>query len=454
MPTWNPHPYQLKAVEHMLVNSAAGLLLQPGLGKTSITLAALLCMKRDGAMRGALVIAPLTVIYNTWPAEVEKWDEFKGLSVGILHGPKKAEVLGSKHDIYLINPEGLDWLFSTLAKVKTWPFDVLVVDESHKFKDARTQRFATLKNALGRFDRRYILTGTVAPNGLLDLWAQHYLLDFGAALGRYVTHYRRTYFDELTFYTHIEWVPRKDSLARVVEKLKPTCLFMSVEDYLQLPELVIREHKVRLPAPVMKAYAKFERDYLVQIGDGLVTAPHAAAAQMKLRQITGGHVYGEDGAVTVDSTKLDALAELIEERNGQPTMVICNFDHEAEDIQQMLRKKFQIDAPYLAGGLTPKQRLQMQDDWNAGKLPVLLVHPTTGSLGLNLQAGGDTMIWYTLTWSLVEWDQMIRRLWRQGQGRRVFVLVLSAADTVDERVAAVLARKDRDQSNLNNALKG
>jgi len=455
MPTWTPHPYQLKAVQHLLDNSAAGLFLQPGLGKTSITMAALLMLRMYKRMRAALVIAPLTVAYNTWPAEARKWDEFKDLSIGILHGPRKGEVLDQGHDLYVINPEGLDWLFNEALKgVKGWPFDVLVVDESTKFKDGRTKRFEYLKGALAKFDRRYILTGTPAPNGLMDLWAQQYILDGGAALGRFVTHYRRNYFEEITYRTHSDWVPMPDSQERIVARLQGTALFMASKDYLDLPELTIVTKPLALPAGVMKTYRKLERGYVAKIGDGAVTAAHAAAAAMKLRQITGGHVYGEGETYTLDRTKLDALMGLLEERTGQPTMVIVNFDHECKDIQAEIKKTFGVDAPYLGGGLTPARRVQLQDQWNSGTLPFLLVHPTTGSLGLNLQAGGDTMIWYTLTWSLIEWDQMIRRLWRQGQEKRVFIIVLAAQDTIDERVADVLAAKDLRQNNLNEALKG
>lgn len=454
MTTWTPHAYQLKAAQHVLSNSGAALFLEPGLGKTAIVMACLTILKRDRAMRGALVVCPLTPMYNTWPAEAKKWDEFRGLSLGTLHGTKKAAVLREQHDVYLINPEGLVWLAEELKGFKQWPFDVLVVDESYKFKDGRTKRFATIKTMLLDFKRRVILNGTPAPNGLMDLWGQQYIVDRGHALGQYVTHFRRKFFEEIVYRTHSEWVPMPGSKAAITDKLKPTSVFMSSEDYLQLPELNISTRSVALPEKVMKVYRKLERDYVVAIGNSKASAPHAAAAQMKLRQVTGGHLYTEDGAATVDTTKLDALVGLIEERAGQPTMVICNFQHEAEDIQRRLKKEFGLDVPYLAGGVTPAQRIKLQNEWNNNRLPVLLVHPTTGSLGLNLQAGGDTMIWYTLTWSLIEWDQMIRRIWRQGQEKRVFVIVLTATGTVDEKVAAALSDKNANQQSINQALKG
>lgn len=452
---WKPHPYQLRAAQHALDNAGAALFLEPGLGKTAISLAVVRVLAQHNAVHGVLVIAPLRVCYSVWPHEVAKWDEFKSLSVGVLHGAKKADTLRAKHDVYVINPEGLAWLAAELKALGSMPFDMLIVDESTKFKQADTQRFKTLKAMLPSFTRRLILTGTPAANNLQDLFGQLYLIDNGARLGRFITHFRRTYFDEERHRLGFSlWHPRKDTAARIEARVRDICLYMSADDYLTMPARTDNRIEITLPAPVRKLYNAIERDFFVALGDGdAVNAPHAAAAQNKLRQVVGGQVYSDAGVETLHTEKLDALMDLIEEQNGQPLLIAVAYQHEVAAIQARVKAELKIDAPYLGGGISPRKSDAIAARWNAGELPVLLAHPSSVAHGLNLQAGGRAVCWYTLTWSLEEYDQLNRRVYRQGQKHGVVIHHLIAAGTVDEVVFEALQGKDRTQRGLLNALK-
>ena len=411
-------------------------------------------LREQKLIGGTLVIAPLRVCYSVWPAEAKKWTEFNHLSVGILHGKDKAAVLQAKHAIYVINPEGLQWLFSTLNGMKAWPFDNLIVDESTKFKNTQSLRFKSLKAVLPRFKRVLALTGTPTANRIEDIFGQVYLLDGGQRLGRFITHFRREYFDEMRHRMGFsQWIARADTGARVRDKVKDICLYMSAEDHLTMPERINNQITVELPAGVRADYKKIEQNFFATIGSAKVSAAHAAAAQMKLRQVVGGQVYGEDGVVTMHTEKLDALQDLVEEASGEPMLVAVSFQHEAVAIAKMLKKEFNIDAPYLGGGISATKSDAIANDWNAGKLPVLLAHPASVAHGLNLQAGGHTVVWYTLTWSLEDYDQLNRRVYRQGQTRGVIIHHIIAANTVDEDVLAALTSKDTTQKNFLSKLK-
>lgn len=403
-----------------------------------------------------LVIAPLRVAYSVWPKERSKWQDFHAMSIGILHGPSKAKVLKEKHDVYVINYDGLKWLFgAALANGAAWPFDNLIVDESTKLKDTSTQRFKLLKSVLPKFKRRLLLTGTPAPNGLEGLFGQLYTLDSGERLGNYITKFRREYFDEHRHYLGFsQWLPRKDTEERIRNRIKDVCLYMSAEDHLKMPERIDNVIPVDLPESVRALYKSVEKDFFAKLeGEQSISAPHAAAAGMKLRQITGGAAYGDAGTSVLHDVKLNALMDLVDEASGTPMLVAVAFQHEADRIRQLLAKHYGIDAPYLGGGVSAKRSDEIASDWNAGKLPVLLAHPTSVAHGLNLQAGGHVVVWFSLTWNLEEYDQFNRRVYRQGQSKGVIIHHLIASGTIDETVYEALAAKDRNQKSLLNALR-
>jgi len=455
--TWKPHPYQLHAAQHALNNPGAALFLEPGLGKTAISLAVVSVLKRERVTKGVLVIAPLRVCFSVWPKEGQKWAEFNALSVGVLHddiGQKKAKTLREKHDVYVINPDGLKWLAAELKVLGSMPFDMLIVDESTKFKHASTARFKLLKTMLPKFKRRLLLTGTPAANNLQDLFGQVYLIDNGARLGKFITHFRRTYFDEERHWMGFSiWHPRDDTAIKIEERVRDVCMYMRAEDLLTMPKRFDNRISVTLPADVQRVYAKVESDFYADLGTDSINAAHAATAGMKLRQIVGGQVYTDDRVAHLHTVKLDALADLIEEQSGQPILVAVAFKHEAEAIRAMLARDFKIDAPYLGGGISATKSDQIAAQFNAGTLPVLLAHPASVAHGLNLQAAAKAVCWFTLTWNLEEYDQLNRRVYRQGQQHTVVIHHIIADGTIDEVVYAALVAKDKTQRNLLDALK-
>ena len=444
---WNPSPNQLKCIEGMVSQPAFGALAKPGFGKTSTTLAAFSVLKDNGAARGLLIVAPLRPVYNVWPAEISKWSDFEGLSVEILHGPKKAEALARKADVYLINYDGLAWLESQVSKMKTLPFDVLVLDESTKIKNTNTARYKLLKSMRARFSRCWILTGTPAPNGVQDLFGQLYMLDQGKRLGRFITHFRREYFNEYPQRGGYSlWEPRRNAREQIEAKISDITVTFDAPPKPGLNENFI---KVELGSAALKVYRGLEDDYFAELGAGAVTAVNAAAKSMKLRQITGGGVYGTDGAVVLDDAKVDALVDLIEEQAGQPLLVAVQFQHEVERISKALG----YEVPYLGGGITVAKSNTIVDEWNAGKIPVLLAHPSSVAHGLNLQSGGNAVVWFSLTWNAEEFEQLVARVWRQGQTKDCVVHYIVAEGTIDDDVLEALRLKTSVQEALMNSLK-
>jgi SNF2 family DNA or RNA helicase len=448
---WTPHDYQLRAITEMVSKPGYGMFAEPGLGKTSTTLAAFSVLKDNGAAKGLLVVAPLRPCYRVWPSEIAKWADFSGMTCAILHGKNKAEALRSKADVYVINYDGLAWLEKQLAGMKEWPFDVLCLDESTKVKNTQTLRFKTMKRLRDRFSRVWCLTGTPAPNGIENLFGQIYMLDGGDRLGRYVTHFRREYFIEQRQYGGYSlWFPRPDTQDRVQRKIADITLALKADDYLKMPRKIENRIEVDLPPDALRVYTGIEDQFYAEVGSGAVTAANAAAKGMKLRQVTGGGVYDiTGGAAELHSAKVDALLDLIEEQEGQPLLVAVQFQHEVERI----RKALGYDAPYLGGGIGPSASNRIVDDWNNGKIPVLLAHPTSVAHGLNLQAGGNAVCWFSLTWNLEEFDQFNARVYRQGQTKPVTFHYIVARETIDDNVLTALRSKDRTQKPLMNALK-
>lgn len=461
-----PHKYQEKAAAFGVENACAGFFMDPGMGKTLIMLLIFLILRKMRMVKRMLVVTPLRPMYLTWPAEMQKWDEFKKLRCGILHGPAKSSTLNDEDiDVHLINPEGLEWLKQTVDDPSEY-WDILCVDESTKFKHTDTQRFKAMRPLLEKFGRRYILTGSPAPNGLLDLFGQVYILDGGAALGRYISHYRQEYFDRS--FDGFNWDPKYGAETKIYDKLRPLVVRLSQEDYLDLPPLKgacgwdpdgpsIRE--VELPDDAMKIYKQMENFMITEIESDSVTALNAASVSMKCRQIASGGIYGSAtlkgqpegtrGMYDLHDAKTDAVEEIVEELQGVPALVAYEFQHDRD----RLLRRFGENTPWIGGGVGTARFAQIERDWNAGRIPVLLAQPESVAHGLNLQATRAAVIWHSITWNLETYEQFIRRVWRQGQKERVNVHHIVAKGTIDEVIIKMLQRKDKTQRALLDALK-
>lgn len=448
---WKPHPYQIQATKFCVSQACGGLLLDPGLGKTSIIMAAFKILKAKGIINKMLVIAPLRPALSTWPNEVRKWAEFQHLKLRVLHGrEKEADLADPTVDIHVINPEGLPWLTKATARLPVWPWEMLVVDESTRFKHTRSQRFRLLSPMLTKFRRRYILTGSPAPNGLLDLFGQMYLLDLGHSLGRYITGYRLAYFQQ-TGYMGYDWIPRPGADKLIQKKISPLVMRMAAADYLSLPPLIDRTVEVDLPAAAKRTYLEMEKLMIATLKDeGAVLAANAAAATNKCRQIANGGIYHGDGEsfTHIHEAKADAVEELVEELSGRPALVAYEYQHDLE----RLRARFP-HAPHIGGGVPAKRFKEIELAWNRGDIPVLLAQPQSVAHGLNLQGTGAAVIWHSIPWDLEVYEQFVRRVWRQGQRERVFNYHIVARGTVDETVMETLASKDRTQKALLQALR-
>lgn len=450
---WQPHEYQKEAVKFLLTHGSGSLWLDPGLGKTAIVLEAFRILKHKGLAKKMLVIAPLRPVYAVWPKEVEKWEQFENYSVGVLHGGGKEKVLNKNHDIYVINFEGLRWL-STRLNGKAWPFEILVVDEISYMKNTQTQRFKTLKPLLNNFDRRWGLTGSPAPNSLLDIFGPQYIIDQGATFGPFISRFRTEYFYP-SGYGGYEWKLLPDGEQRIYDKLGDKVLRMAALDHLDLPELAYNDIKVDLPEGARAIYEDFEKKLTIELDTGNVTAVNAAVAVMKGQQIANGGSYLDQDSgdtsrktVHIHDAKTEAVLDLVEELSGQPCIIGYHFQHDLERLQAAFP-----EAPVIGSGVVGKALESITTRWNAGEVPVLLAHPMSAGHGLNLQGAGHAVIWYSLTWSLEVYEQFIRRLWRQGQKNHIMVHHIIARDTVDEAIMLAIRRKDKTQQNLLNAVR-
>lgn len=473
---WQPHPYQKKAVKFLLEHAAAALFLDPGLGKTSITLAAIKLLKKKKVLNKVLLIAPLRVCHSVWPREIEKWDDFAELKVVVLHGPRKDELLKSEADIFVINPEGLDWLLQVkkektpqgktkvsvdLRRFKKFGFDTLVVDELSKFKHSSSNRYKSIKLVLSTFARRWGLTGSPASNGLIDLFAQCYVLDQGRTFGPYVSHFRMRYFTQ--GFDGFSWELREGAEEEIYERLSPLALRMSADDYLDMPKLIENNIMVDLPPKAGEIYDRLEADLLAVIDTKVITAATAATASIKCRQVANGGIYLDPEVealvklpkskrewVNLHTEKVDALAELIEELQGSPLLVAYDFGHDLDRLREKLGK----DVPYIGGGVSTKRSAELEKAWNSGKLPVLLGHPQAMAHGLNLQEVGNHIAWHSMTWDYELYDQFIRRVLRQGnKSKKVFVHHILTRGTIDEAMYYALKSKAKGQKALFDALK-
>ena len=463
---YNPHPYQVNGIQLIAGRANGALLLDPGLGKTSMSLAAFLVMQEAGAVTRMLVIAPLRPARLVWPAEVAKWADFAHLRVSLILGtPKQRQAaMQADADVYVINCDNTAWLFepANWALFGEHAPEMLVVDESTRFKNASSVRFKALKAHLGKFARRYILTGTPTPQSIEDLFAQAYICDEGQALGKFITRFRREFCTAEN--VHIgggrviqKWHPQADAAERVYQRVNGMALRLKAEDHLTMPKLIDNRVEVELPATARAQYETLAKDLFLATAGGTTMAPaNAAACVMKLRQLVNGVAYAaneerQQVSVAMHTAKLDALAELVEEQQGTPLLVAVSFLHEVEAIREVLGDD---SIPYLGGGVSAAAADDIVARWNRGELPVLLAHPTSVAHGLNLQAGGHCVAWFGLTWNLEEYEQLNRRVYRQGQTNTVVIHHIIARDTIDGDILDALQAKSSAQQAILNALKG
>lgn len=443
---YTPHSYQQRATDLVVSKKSVGLFLDMGLGKTVITLTAVneLIYDRFEVSR-VLVIAPKRVAEDTWTREHKKWDHLRELRISKVLGTaaQRLRALEQDADVYVIGRDNVVWLVDHYSKKKHWPFDMIVIDELSSFKNPQAKRFRALRKTLGVTQRVVGLTGTPSPNGLMDLWAQVYLLDRGERLGHTIGAYREKYFraGARNGYVVYKWEPLKGAKEKIEERISDICVSMSAADYLTLPKRIDNVIPVRLSESEMKLYKQMEADQLLQIDDTDVVALNAAAVMTKLLQIANGSVYSMDGTVVnIHDAKLEALQEIIDTTDS-PVLVFYSYKHDLTKIMNAIPS-----ARILNGANDIK-------DWNDGKVQVLLAHPASVGYGLNLQEGGHTIVWYGLTWSLELYQQANARLYRQGQDKPVIIHHLIAEGTVDEQAMDALQHKDTSQAALLAALK-
>ena len=443
-----PHKYQQLAERHIYQTPRCGLFLEMGLGKTVVTLTAINNLIYDSfEISKALVIAPLRVAEDTWSRESEKWDHLKHLRISKILGTLKQrrKAIAADADIYIVNRENVVWLCNELSQIGDgWDFDAVIIDELSSFKSPKAQRFKALRKYITRSSRVIGLTGTPAPNGLIDLWSQIYLLDGGERLGKTVTGFRERYFvpNQRNQTTIFNYKPKPEAEENINEKISDICISMKADDWLEMPERIDSIQTVKLSEKEMAAYEKFEKDAYLQFLEGEVTATSAAALTGKLLQYSNGAMYLPDGGyVKTSEKKLDMLEELVEAANGKPVLCFYSFRHDLERIREKFPKARKLES---SKDIT---------DWNNGEIPMLLAHPAGAGHGLNLQAGGHIIVWFGLTWNLELYQQANARLYRQGQQEAVIVHHLITEGTMDSHVLESLQGKKDVQDDLMEALK-
>ena len=444
-----PHEYQKYCIERMINSDKLGLMLDMGLGKTIITLTAIqdLIYNRY-QVRKVLIIAPKKVAEATWTDEVAKWEHLALLRTSLVLGSssKRIKALAKNADIYIINRENVVWLVEYYKN--EWPFDMVVLDEWSSFKNHQAKRFKALKWVRNKMTRVVGLTGTPTPNGLIDLWAQLYLLDQGERLEKTIGKYRERYFNpgQRNRTTIFNYEAKEGSNESIHKKISDICISMKAEDYLELPDVIYETVPVVLDPKAKKAYNELEKKMILELEDTDITVASAAALSNKLQQLANGALYGENREVfEIHDCKLEMFLELIEQLNGKPALVFYNFQHDLSRIQKVLEKS-DLRVRLLK---TPQDQI----DWNNRQIDILLAHPASAAYGLNLQAGGNHVVWFGLNWSLELYQQANKRLHRQGQAEKVIIHHLVTKDTRDEDVLAALESKGDIQEELLNSLK-
>lgn len=447
---YNPHDYQKYAVGYIESHPIAAVLLDMGLGKTSITLTALADLLFDSfEVHKILITAPLRVAKNTWSAEIEKWDHLKGLkySVAVGTAAERIAALKAEADIYIINRENVQWLIAESGI--PFDFDMLVIDELSSFKNHQTKRFKALMRVRPKVKRIVGLTGTPSSNGLMDLFAEFRLLDMGERLGRFIGQYRTAYFqpDKRNGQIIFSYKPLPRAEKQIYDKISDITISMKSTDHLQMPKLISSGYEVQLSDKERCKYDSLKSDLVLELADGEITATNAASLSGKLSQMANGAVYDDkQEVIEIHSRKLDALEDIIESMNGRPLLVAYWFRHDLDRISERLNS---LHIPFSKLDTTASIKR-----WNSGELPVALIHPASAGHGLNLQSGGSSLVWFGLTWSLELYQQTVARLWRQGQeSETVVVQHIITKGTIDKRIIKALELKDTSQSALIDAVK-
>lgn len=447
---FKPHDYQKYAVQYIKEHPVSAVFLDCGLGKTSITLTAISDLLFDSfEIRKVLVIAPIRVAQNSWPDEIRKWEHLKNLTYSVAIGTveERTAALLRKADIYIINRENVQWL----VEESGIPFDfqMLVIDELSSFKNHQTKRFKALMKVRPKVKRIVGLTGTPSSNGLMDLYAEFRLLDMGERLGRFIGQFRNTYFqpDKRNGMIVYSYKPLPGAEDAIYEKISDITISMRAVDYLKMPELIMSEYTVEMSAYEKEKYMALKKEMILELPDGEVTASNAASLSSKLSQMANGAIYDDNKqSVQIHDRKLDALEDIIESANGKPILVAYWFKHDLERIKERLHK---LHIPFS----TMDKSYSIQK-WNNGELPVALIHPASAGHGLNLQSGGNYLVWFGLTWSLELYQQTNARLYRQGQKSATVVIQhIVAKGTIDERILKALQDKDEIQTALLEAVK-
>lgn len=439
-----PHNYQKFATDFIINNPISAVLLEMGLGKSVISLSAINELMLDYFdVSRTLVIAPLRVANSTWPDEIKKWDHLKHLNYSVVIGSEKERLaaLRKPAHIYLINRENVDWLITKSGI--PWKFDMVVIDELSSFKSYQAKRFRSLLKVRPKIKRIVGLTGTPSSNGLMDLWAEFRLLDMGERLGRYITYYRQNFFipDKRNQQMIFSYKPKDGAEKKIYSLISDITISMKSKDFLKMPECVMNEVIVTLSDKEQKLYDSLKQDMVLSLEENEIDAINAAALSNKLLQMSNGAVYNDDKeSLHIHDRKLDALEDLIEGANGKPVLVAYWFKHDLEKIKD----RFDVREIKSAKDIS---------DWNEGKIPVALIHPASAGHGLNLQAGGSTLIWFGLTWSLELYQQTNARLYRQGQDSTVVIHHILTKGTIDEDVMKALKAKEKIQDALIDSVK-
>lgn len=440
-----PHDYQAYAIDYIETHPVAAVLLDMGLGKTVISLTAIADLLFDSfEAHRILVVAPLRVARDTWPAEIAKWEHLQHLTYAVCVGTPKERraALMSGADITIINRENLGWLIDSSGF--DFDYDMVVIDELSSFKNHKSKRFQSLMKVRPIVKRIIGLTGTPSSNGLMDLWAEFKLLDFGERLGRFITHYRNSYFipDKRNGEIIYSYKPMPYAEDAIYQRISDITISMKSTDHLRMPELITSQYEVQLSEDEEKRYEELKADFILELPEGEITAANAASLTGKLSQLANGAIYDDDGnIIEFHDRKLDTLEDLIEAANDKPLLVAYWFKHDLERI----KKRFDVREIKSSKDIT---------DWNNGDIPVAVIHPASAGHGLNLQAGGSTLIWLGLTWSLELYQQTNARLWRQGQTSGTVVIEhIITKGTIDERILKALSLKEVTQNALIDAVK-
>lgn len=446
---YKPHSYQEYAIRYIETHPISALLIDMGLGKTSITLTAIHNLLFDSfEVCKVLVIAPLRVAKNTWTDEIKKWEHLSTLTYSLIVGNEneRLSALNEKADIYIINRENVDWLVNKSGY--KFDFDMVVIDELSSFKNHQSKRFKSLMKVRPLVKRIVGLTGTPSSNGLMDLFAEFKILDMGKRLGYFIGQYRNTYFkpDKMNGPIVYSYKPLPNAENAIYEKISDITVSMKANEYLKMPELLTSNYVVELSNSEKKQYDEMKKSLVLEITDGEITASNAASLSNKLSQMSNGAIYDDkQNIIEIHSRKLDVLEDIIESMNGKPLLMAYWYKHDFERIAKRLES---LHIPF--SKLDTDTSIER---WNKGEIPVALIHPASAGHGLNLQSGGSTLVWFGLTWSLELYQQTNARLYRQGQKNTVVIQHIIAKGTIDEQILKALQRKDKTQSDLIDAVK-